>query len=174
MLKVQPYDYRESFRLIPHKQNYSVLFYIGKNVTFSNKTKAQDFIKSVFQFYNEVLGICEMLSLHCSNYQYHLRPQTSMINNKYFQFQKNLQNINYLLSEIIVSRKIYTTVEKQTRFIIRLINSLEDNYLILHQLDKDCAAAQLVIISNLKNAFNYIIDNVFELYQAKKLSLFTF
>ena len=174
MYQIKPYDYRESFRLIPNRQNYSVLFYIGKNVTFSNKAKAIDFINSVSAFYNEVLGVCEMLSLYCSNYQYHVRPRTKANTDIYKIFADNQQKITQLLSEIIISRRIYTTVDRQTRQIIHLISVIEENFLILHKYDKDCADAQLIIIQNLKNAFNFIIENVFELYTAGKLSLFKF
>ena len=105
MYQIKPYDYRESFRLIPNRQNYSVLFYIGKNVTFSNKAKAIDFINSVSAFYNEVLGVCEMLSLYCSNYQYHVRPQRKAHDDNYKRFSENQLTINQLLSDIIISRR---------------------------------------------------------------------
>ena len=174
MYQIQPYDFRESFRLIPHRQNYSVLFYLGKNVTFSNKAKAVKFIEAVNNFYNEVLGLCEMLSLYCSNYQYHIRPQRKDINDNYIRFSENNLSINKLLSDIIISRRVQTTIAQLTRKIIQLISQIEDNFFILHHYDKNCASAQLVIIQNLKNAFNYIIENVFDLYTAGKLSLFKF
>ena len=174
MYQITPYDYRESFRLIPNRQNYSVLFYIGKNVTFSNKNKALDFIDSVNSFYNEVLGVCEMLSLYCSNFQYHVRPRRKANDDNYKRFSENHLSINQLLADIIISRRIQTTVEQLTRKLIQLISRIEDNFLILSHYDKNCATAQLIIIQNLKNAFNFIIDNVFELYKAGKLSLFKF
>lgn len=174
MYQIKPYDYRESFRLIPNRQYYSVLFYIGKNVTFSNKNKALDFIASVNSFYNEVLGVCEMLSLYCSNYQYHIRPQRKAHDDNYKRFSENHLTINQLLSDIIISRRVQTTIAQLTRKIIQLISRIEDNFFILHHYDKNCASAQLVIIQNLKNAFNYIIENVFELYTDGKLSLFKF
>lgn len=174
MYQIQPYDFRKSFRLIPDRQYYSVLFYIGKNVTFSNKNKALDFIASVNSFYNEVLGVCEMLSLYCSNYQYHIRPQRKAHDDNYKRFSENQLTINQLLSDIIISRRVQTTIAQLTRKIIQLISTIERNFLILRHYDKNCADAQLIIIQNLKNAFNYIIDNVFELYTDGKLSLFKF
>jgi hypothetical protein len=47
MYQIKPYALRTSFRYLPAKKRYSVLFYIGKSVTFSNYNKAQDFIKSI-------------------------------------------------------------------------------------------------------------------------------
>lgn len=174
MYQIQPYDFRESFRLIPHRQNYSVLFYVGKNVTFSNKKKALDFIASVNSFYNEVLGVCEMLSLYCSNFQYHIRPLGKANNDNYRRFSENQFTITQLHSDIILSRRIQTSISQLTRKIIQLISTIERNFLILHKYDKNCASSQLVIIQNLKNAFNFIIENVFELYTDGKLSLFKF
>lgn len=174
MYQIQPYDYRESFRLLPNRQNYSVLFYIGKNVTFSNKAKAIKFIEAVNNFYNEVLGICEMLSLYCSNYQYHIRPHRKANDDDYKIFYNNQAQINKLLGDILIDRRISTTISKQTRQIVNLISTIEHNFLILYKKDKLCASAQLVTIQNLKHSFNYTIENVAELYNAGKLHLFQY
>lgn len=45
MCHIQPYDLSQSFKLIPDRKKYSLLFYTGNSVEFTSKRQA-------FNFYN--------------------------------------------------------------------------------------------------------------------------
>lgn len=172
MYKIQPYDLSQSFKFIPAKKKYSLLFYRGNSVEFTSKRQAFDFIGKISQFFVENLAICEMVNNTIHSYSFHFRPTTpantdlfNIYHNNYNLIVSNLQTLKFYQSDKTELQNVY-------RHFTHLIGLITDNCKILNKKNNNCALAYLAIMIRISDVFYNITDNAAKNYETNNLTLF--
>ncbi len=76
MYQITPYDLSQSFKFIPDKKKYSLLFYQGYSVDFTSKREAYSFIGQLSILFVEQLAICEMVNNTINSFSFHIGPNS--------------------------------------------------------------------------------------------------
>lgn len=172
MYQILPYDLSQSFRFIPERKKYSLLFYRGHSVDFTSKRKAYDFIGKLSALFVEKLAICEMVNNTINTYSFHIRPKTKSLQDKYNIYHNNSKDI----FEIIKDLKFYQTVKTELYQVImkfeRLIDLIIENCKILNSKNNNCVVPYLIIIQKSSENFWQIIKNAEYHYNNRNLTLF--
>lgn len=172
MYQIQPYDLSESFKFIPEKKKYSLLFKIGQTVSFSSKREAFHFISKLSNFFVETLALCEMTHTTINSYSFHIKPNTKANTDYYNIYHNNSLHI----FEIIRDLKFYQSDKTKLDFIYlkftHLIGYILDNCRILNKKNNNCVLAYYSIMQKLSDSFYRVTSNSEAFYNEKKLTLF--
>jgi ribosomal protein L22 len=172
MYQIQPYDLSESFKFIPEKKKYSLLFYKGNSVDFTSKREAYSFIAQLSILFVEQLAICEMVNNTINSFSFHIRPNSKSNADKFNVYHSNYQRI----LEIIRDLKFYQTEKIQLYQVVmefdQLINYIIENCKILNAKNKNCVVPYLVIIEKSAKTLWKVIENAENNYRNSQLSLF--
>ena len=172
MYQITPYDLSDSFKFIPERKKYSLLFYRGNSVDFKSKREAFTFISHVSQLFVEQLAICEMVNNTINTFSFHIRPNSKSNADKFNIYHSNYQNILQLIRDL----KFYQSEKIQLYQVVmkfdQLINYIIENCKILNAKNKNCVVPYLVIIEKSANTFWKVISNAETHYHQKSLFLF--
>lgn len=172
MYQITPYDLSESFKFIPEKKKYSLLFYQGNSVDFTSKREAFSFIGKLSILFVEQLAICEMVNNTINSFSFHIRPSSKSNTDKFNIYHSNYQNILQLIRYL----KFYHSEKIQLYQVVmkfdQLINYIIENCKILNAKNKNCVIPYLVIIEKSAKTLWKIIENAEYHYKNSQLSLF--
>lgn len=172
MYQIQPYDLSQSFKFIPEKKKYSLLFYQGNSVDFTSKREAYSFIGQLSILFVEQLAICEMVNNTINSFSFHIRPNSKSNADKFNIYHSNYQRILELIRDL----KFYQTEKIQLYQVVmkfdQLINYIIENCKILNAKNKNCVVPYLVIIEKSAKTLWKIISEAENNYHKKSLSLF--
>lgn len=172
MYQIQPYDLSQSFKFIPEKKKYSLLFYQGNSVNFTSKREAFAFIGKLSILFVEQLAICEMVNNTINTFSFHIRPKSKAVTDKFNVYHSNYQEILNLIKNL----KFYQSQKVQLYQVVmqfdRLIDMIIANCKILNEKNKNCVVPYLVIIEKSAKTLRHIIENAGYHYKNSQLSLF--
>ncbi|AZA74545.1 hypothetical protein [Chryseobacterium indoltheticum] len=172
MYQIAPYDLSKSFKFIPEKKKYCLLFELGNTVEFTSKRKAFDFIAKLSHLFVETLAISEMVNNTISSFSFHIKPLRKSNNDLYNIYHNNSADIFELIRDL----KFYQNVKIELYQIVmrfnRLINLIVQNCKILNKKNYNCVVPYQLIIEKSAKCLWKIIENAAYHYENKKLTLF--
>ena len=172
MYQIIPSDLSESFKFIPEKKKYSLLFQVGNSVQFTSKREAFDFISKLSNFFVETLAICEMVHSTINTYSFHIKPNSKANSDRYNVYHSNSLRVY----EYIRDLKFYQSDKKKLHNVYlkftHLIGLIIDNCEILNKKNKNCVMAYYAIMQKLSNSFYAITQDSERYYSANSLTLF--
>lgn len=172
MYQIQPYDLSQSFRFIPEKKKYSLLFSRGNSIDFTSKKKAFDFVGKLSHFLVETLAIAEMVNNTIHTFSFHIRPNSKANSDLYNVYHSNYQEISILIRDLKFYQSDKTELQHVYRKFTHLIGFILDNCVILNKKNGNCVLAYYSIMQKISNAFYNITDNAQYHYENKRLTLF--
>lgn len=172
MYQIKPYDLSQSFRLIPEKKKYSLLFCRGNSIDFTSKRKAFDFIGKLSHFFADTLAMCEMVNTTINTYSFHIRPNSKVNSDLYNTYHSNYQDILLLIRDLKFYQTDKTELQHVYRKFTHLLGFLLDNCEILNKKNDNCVLPYYSIMTKISNAFYQITENAEYHYENKHLTLF--
>lgn len=172
MYQIEPYDLSQSFRLIPEKKKYSVLFKIGTSVQFTSKREAFDFISKLSQFFVETLAICEMSHNTINTYSFHLKPNSKSNSDKFNIYHRNSAQIFELIKDLKFYQTDKTNLQTVYLKFTHLLGLIIENCEILNKKNQNCVLAYLAIMQKISNSFYFITQDSERYYSTNSLTLF--
>lgn len=172
MYQITPYDLSQSFKFIPEKKKYCLLFYKGNSVNFTSKREAFKFVSEISNLFVEQLAICEMVNNTIHTFSFHIKPSSKSIKEDFNVYHSNYQ----IILEIIRDLKFYQNEKIQLYQVVmkfsNLLNLVIDNCKILNKKNSNCVLAYQLIIEKSAKSLWQVIDNAEYHYNNKKLTLF--
>lgn len=172
MYQIRPYDLSQSFKFIPEKKKYSLLFYQGNSVNFTSKKEAFKFISEISNLFVEQLAICEMVNNTIHTFSFHIKPSSKSIKEDFNVYYSNYQ----MILELIRDLKFYQNEKIQLYQVVlkfsNLLNLIIDNCKILNKKNSNCVLAYKLIIEKSAKSLWRVIENAEMYYSEKKISLF--
>ena len=172
MYQIQPYDLSQSFKFIPEKKKYSLLFYKGNSVDFTSKREAFSFIGKLSILFVEQLAICEMVNNTINTFSFHIKPNSKSNKDLYNVFNENSMAILELMRDLKFYQSDKTELYQVTMKFDRLIKLIVDNCKILNKKNYNCVIAYQLIIEKSAKTLWQIIENAEYHYKNSQLSLF--
>lgn len=172
MYQIIPYDLSKSFKFIPEKKKYSLLFYRNNSVDFTSKRKAFDFIAKLSNLFVEILALAEMVNNTINCFSFHIRPNSKSNKDLYNIYHDNLKDISVLVRDLKFYQsdkiELYQVVMKFDRLILLII----ENCKILNKKNSNCVVPYQIIIEKASKTLWQIINNAEYHYENRKLTLF--
>lgn len=172
MYQIKPYDLSQSFKFIPERKKYNLLFYRGNSVNFSSKREAFNFISEISNLFVEQLAICEMVNNTINSFSFHIKPNSRSNTDKFNIYHSNYQKIIEIIRDIKFYQKEKIQLYQVVMKFDQLINYIIENCRILNHKNKNCVIPYLVIIEKSSQTLWKIIDEAENNYHKKSLSLF--
>lgn len=172
MYQIQPYDLSQTFKFIPEKKKYSLLFYRNNSVDFTSKREAFSFISKVSMLFVEQLAICEMVNHTINTFSFHIKPNSKSNSDLFNLYHSNYQDILQLINDLKFYQNNKTELYKVVMKFDRLINLIIKNCEILNKKNKNCVVPYLAIINNSSSRMWQVIDNAEYHYKSNSLTLF--
>ncbi|MDV3664943.1 hypothetical protein CMU51_12835 [Elizabethkingia anophelis] len=172
MYQISIYDLKNSFRLIPNFERYSLTIWQNNTVKFTSKRKAFDFIAKVSNLISEVLAICEMVHTTTQSFSFHLKSESRSNKDLFNVFFENSQSITLHIRNLKSYKHEKTELYKVIRSIDSILVLLEENCKILNSKNNNCVNAYLGVINRVTRSLNTILSNSQYHHENNTLSLF--
>jgi len=172
MYRIKPYDLSQSFKFIPEKKKYSLLFYGGHSVAFTSKRKALKFVADVSALFVETLAICEMVNNTIHPFCFHIKPKSKATTEMFNVYHSNYEQILKHIRDI----KLYQSYDvKLYQVVMRfdwLFELLDNNCKILNKKNYNCVVPYQIVLKKAADKLWSVIKNAESNFDNKRLTLF--
>lgn len=172
MYQIKVYDLSQTFRNIPEKKKYKLMFYFGKSLHFTSIEKATKFAKQLNPLLTETLAIVTMVNTMIDTYTHHIIPTSRQYDTAYNKYYQNKIFITMAITELKYFQKRKTDLEKIIRKYEEILDLTVENCKIINKRTNNSVLPYSIIAEKTEQKFNYLIDNVTENCTIKNLTLF--
>lgn len=173
MLKIEPYDLSKSFKFIPEKKKYSLLFYTGKSIEFTSKRESFTFISKISNLFVESLALSEMVFNTINSFSFHLKPKSKSNKDYYNKYSENNRYIFDLIKDLKYYQENTTELYKIVHMFKLLFENIISNCKILNSKNNNCVVPYQIIIEKTAKSMFQVIENIEFHYAKNNLSVFT-
>lgn len=172
MYQIKPHDLTASFKLIPEKKKYTLVFNATTSVDFKSKRETYKFISAISQLFTEQLAICEMVYIIGNSYSFHLKPASKSNQDHYNIYNSNTLAIQKIIGEIKYYQKNQIEIYRFIKLFDNLIYYIIENLTILNKKNSNCVLPYFLILKNSARKFFHEIDNASEIFPNRSFTLF--